>query len=332
MEYLMTYGWAILVIVIIFFALFQLGIFGDISGPFVCLGNTNFVCKSEVMTSSGAIIATFGFIGLEPITITGLGCNITAPVSAPSYESQHIEVRPGQTTDIVFQCPVGQSKIGYSVPVYLWITYNEGAATGLIQQYAKGILKINYESLLWNVREWTPSSNTVNLLPYASVSASPDSPLNTNTLNVSTWSSLLYEDGTGTGWSYSTDWHNHDVYNSIQTIPFPISPLNLDNVPCSGPPYDAHGYTAVTNVYLSGNYNFRTWSDDGTEMFFKNNAGGAWTSVFSGNAWASQPPTFYSKTFSISPGNYKLVVDFIDTCDPASVSMVLISPTPNAQQ
>jgi hypothetical protein len=329
MEYLITYGWAILIVVIVFVALFQMGVLGNVSGPFVCLGNPGFVCKSEVLTSSGAVIATFGYIGATPITVTGLGCDITAPLKGPSYESQHIELKSGQTYQFVFQCPLQQSNLGYSIPVYLWIYYDQGPNKGLEQSYARGILQVNYISLLWNVVEWTPSSSNVNLLPFVSVAANPESPLNTDVVSTGSWSSLLYgSGGRSIGWSYSTDWHKSDVYNGIQTIPFPISPLNQDSVPCTGPPYAAQGYTATTHVHLSGTYSFVTWTDDGTEIFYKNDQGGAWTSVFSGNAWASQPPTFYAKQVAFPEGDYKLVVDFIDTCDPASVSMILITPPP----
>jgi hypothetical protein len=326
MEYLITYGWAILITAIILSMLFQLGVFQNPILSFVCLGSPGFLCQSEEMSSSGAVTVTFGYSGSVPITITGLGCNVTSPPKGPSIETQSFVVQPQQTVTLVFQCPITSTTIGSTSGVYLWFFYNTPTATGLEQQYAKGIIKVNYASLLWNVQQWTPSSNSVQLLPYSSVSANPTLPSGTTVTNSGVWSSLIYSEGEG--WSYGTGYHIVDIYNGIQTVGFPFSPLNLDNAPCTGPPYASHGYTAITNATMSGTYTFVTWSDDGTEIFYRNLQGGGWTSIFSGSAWNQQPPTFYASKVTFPSGTYQLAVDFIDTCDPAGLSMVLINPPP----
>ena len=62
MEYLMTYGWAILIIAVVLGALFTLGVFN----PNTMLGNTcipgsGYLCQSYVYShASGSIIVTLG--------------------------------------------------------------------------------------------------------------------------------------------------------------------------------------------------------------------------------------------------------------------------------
>lgn len=60
MEYLMTYGWAILIIAIVLAALFSLGIFG--SGTFTgttCIANTGFLCTAPIVHGN-TFTATMG--------------------------------------------------------------------------------------------------------------------------------------------------------------------------------------------------------------------------------------------------------------------------------
>jgi hypothetical protein len=326
MEYLITYGWAILITAVVLSMLFQLGVFQNPALPFVCIGAPGFLCQSEQMSSSGALSVNLSYTGAFPITITGLGCNVTSPPKGPSVETQSFVIQPEQKINLVFQCPIVNTAIGSTSAVYLWFFYNTPTATGLLQEYAKGIVKVDYQSLLWNVQQWTPTDSNVQFLQYSSLTSNPTLPSGVTVTNTGVWSSLTYNEGEG--WSYGTGYHIADVYNGIQTVGFPFSPLNLDNAPCTGPPYASHGYTATTNTMLSGTYTFVTWSDDGTEIFYRSLPSGSWTSVFSGSAWNQQAPTFYANKVTFSPGTYQLAVDFIDTCDPAGLSMVLINPPP----
>ncbi len=54
MEFLMTYGWAIIVIAVVLAALFELGVFnGSNLGPQACIAQAGFICKNPVFTSQG---------------------------------------------------------------------------------------------------------------------------------------------------------------------------------------------------------------------------------------------------------------------------------------
>lgn len=59
MEYLMTYGWAILIIAVVLIALFSLGVFKPSSGS-TCLGQAGFICQNAVYTPAGNVVATVG--------------------------------------------------------------------------------------------------------------------------------------------------------------------------------------------------------------------------------------------------------------------------------
>lgn len=59
-EYLMTYGWAILVIAVVLAALFSLGVFTGGNGlPTACIGQAGYLCQLQVF-SAGNLIVTIG--------------------------------------------------------------------------------------------------------------------------------------------------------------------------------------------------------------------------------------------------------------------------------
>ena len=61
MEYLMTYGWAILIIAVVLGALFQLGVFSGASLVGTsCIGSPGYLCKSPTLTASGYLTFTLG--------------------------------------------------------------------------------------------------------------------------------------------------------------------------------------------------------------------------------------------------------------------------------
>lgn len=334
MEYLMTYGWSILLVALVLSIIYSSDFFGSQTLAFTCLGQPSFLCMGSTMSSSGALSVVFGYAGSQPITITGLSCNITSEPQPPSSESTYLMVSPNQKMNLTFQCPVkNPAPIGTTIPVFLWFYYNTPTLTGLQQLYARGMVKVDYQSLLWNVVEWTPSSSAVQLLPYSQVSANPERPSGSSLVTNTVWSSFVT--GGKTGWSYSTDWHNHDIYYGIQTALFPTNLLSSDTAPCS-PPYASHAYTANTYANMGGAYTFTIVTDDATDIFYRQAGGGAWQCVFcntpqNGNyPWSNQAPTTYTSAVSISPsGKYELVVDYMDTCDPAGLSTVLISPSPS---
>ncbi|MGC8479346.1 MAG: hypothetical protein ACP5M9_01615 [Candidatus Micrarchaeia archaeon] len=72
-EYLITHGWALLIIAIALFGLYLLGVFSP--GPInQCLLNNGVVCQSYVMNTNGILMLTLLNSGNQPINVTGIAC------------------------------------------------------------------------------------------------------------------------------------------------------------------------------------------------------------------------------------------------------------------
>jgi hypothetical protein len=82
MEYLMTYGWAILVIVIVLAALLYLGVF-NVQPPETCMFSPGLSCKTFYLPSGTDHLALTVVNGLQkPITVTDVSCS---QQTTPSY-------------------------------------------------------------------------------------------------------------------------------------------------------------------------------------------------------------------------------------------------------
>ncbi|MGC8651797.1 MAG: hypothetical protein ACP5UH_00900 [Candidatus Micrarchaeia archaeon] len=76
MEYLMTYGWAILIISIALAALFMMGLFSPSSYvTSSCIFPADFSCLQDFMSTSGVLQINIEQSTESPIEITGIGCN-----------------------------------------------------------------------------------------------------------------------------------------------------------------------------------------------------------------------------------------------------------------
>jgi hypothetical protein len=139
MEYLMTYGWSILIVAIVLVVLFAFGVFGNSgsSGASSCIPLSGYQCNSAILYSSGYLSATIGQVG-QAITIISAGCSSgnAAPAMPSSYMSQPISY--GQSATIGFQCPsTGLSTLGSKFTGTLWIEYNiQNGAQGVTQKIA----------------------------------------------------------------------------------------------------------------------------------------------------------------------------------------------------
>ena len=76
MEYLMTYGWSILVIAIGLVALFALGVFNGNSstGNSGCIAQSGYLCTKLTLATNGTLNTTIG-TEYSGITITGVACS-----------------------------------------------------------------------------------------------------------------------------------------------------------------------------------------------------------------------------------------------------------------
>lgn len=82
MEYLITYGWAILIIAIALGVLFELGLFNPSS--FVstsCIFPADFSCIYSTIYSNGTLVVDMEQSTSAPINITAIGCNANASLT-----------------------------------------------------------------------------------------------------------------------------------------------------------------------------------------------------------------------------------------------------------
>ncbi len=138
MEYLTTYGWSILVIVVVVLALYITGAFGGGAGAFTssCLAQFGFECKGPMMNTTGNVLVTFGEGLGAGIGITGTACVSGSSGTPSSFNSITANVVSGETLSMVFQCPLASNAIGAAFTGTLWIQYTKNGQTGQVSQIA----------------------------------------------------------------------------------------------------------------------------------------------------------------------------------------------------
>ena len=144
MEYLMTYGWAILIIAVVLAALFELGVFnGSNLGPQACIAQAGFVCRNPIYTANGIGI-TFGqttgrdyygdwvFVAAhaEALNQNGIPINFTCTATGCANAVSVGVLVPGQIVGVDFnaskfaygQIPAN-APIGTPFAGYVWLGY-----------------------------------------------------------------------------------------------------------------------------------------------------------------------------------------------------------------
>ncbi len=136
MEFLMTYGWAILAIALVLIGLFSLGVFSSpgSSGLNACIGKVGYLCGTPVLDSNGLLLTSIGESTITGVmTVTGLGCSNSS--AEPSTFSQTtLDLQPSQVANVAFRCVLSSNSLGAPFSGTLWIEYSHGPFTGLISQ------------------------------------------------------------------------------------------------------------------------------------------------------------------------------------------------------
>ncbi|MDE1856452.1 MAG: hypothetical protein KGH98_00025 [Candidatus Micrarchaeota archaeon] len=159
MEYLMTYGWAILVIAVVLGALFSLGVFSSSSVlPQGCVAASGYLCSGQVLLPNAAnaitptsLTFTFGqntgsTIYNAFIAVSGQGSavnNVGFP-TAVSVNSIGASMLPGQQTTVVVPIAntiLATNTLGGSLSGYVWLNYS--STSGGVANIATKIATIN---------------------------------------------------------------------------------------------------------------------------------------------------------------------------------------------
>ena len=137
MEYLMTYGWAILIVAVVLGALYSLGIFNGanfLGGT--CVAAPGYLCSNPLLATDGTLSLTYGYQGPN-VTVVGFACTntTTAPSSFASSGSSNLE--PGQEESVSVSCPLPSgATIGTPYSGYLWVEYDQAGQSDLIARFA----------------------------------------------------------------------------------------------------------------------------------------------------------------------------------------------------
>ncbi|MGC8479468.1 MAG: hypothetical protein ACP5M9_02260 [Candidatus Micrarchaeia archaeon] len=126
MEYLMTYGWSILIIAIALVSLFELGYFNtsNISRS-ACLSQVGFLCTNPILNSTGNLTLTVGNNQGGNLVVTGLGCSNSS--AAPTvYSPILLTLGEGQEKNVTFMCQLQSQSLGSSFKGSLWLKLNNG--------------------------------------------------------------------------------------------------------------------------------------------------------------------------------------------------------------
>jgi hypothetical protein len=143
MEYLMTYGWAILIIAVVLGALFSLGVFSGSSFLGTsCIASSGYLCSNPTWAhGTNNIVVTIGqatgsawaansfvvFVPQGTTTVNGIPI-IAAPntvlLSGSSFPS-------GLSQSVTLNSGTGVSSVGQSAGGAIWVAYNSNSvATG----------------------------------------------------------------------------------------------------------------------------------------------------------------------------------------------------------
>ena len=164
MEYLMTYGWAILIIAVVMVALFSLGILGGNPLGTSCLSQSGYICQSPVLHSGNFIVTVGQATGTNWLsanifwvnqgssasssTLAGALCTGTPSTSnvfntnggVICANTNSIALNNGGTTSLTFSSTTATT-VGATAAGQIWAVYTTSSGGPYIVQLATATLK-----------------------------------------------------------------------------------------------------------------------------------------------------------------------------------------------
>ncbi len=149
MEYLMTYGWAILVIAVVLAALFALGVFNGSTLPTACIAQSGYLCKITAFTASQGMAVQIGqstgvqwnganvvFLSVSQLSSVSSSATL-APYFTTANEIQLGTLSSGSSaTNTIPTAGISGvtsgSAIGTSVSGQLWVQYSVSGQSGFL--------------------------------------------------------------------------------------------------------------------------------------------------------------------------------------------------------
>ncbi|MEM3181306.1 MAG: hypothetical protein QXY86_02930 [Candidatus Micrarchaeaceae archaeon] len=151
MEYLMTYGWAILIIAVVLGALFSLGVFS--SSSFLgtaCIPQSGFLCSNPIATATGLTVtvgqATGSSWSSVVLCFVPTGTTVPSTCSTSGYSSNSVgSLASGQTVTATFPPGNGISTtLGTGFSGQIWATYTSASGvSNLMTQIGTVTVKVS---------------------------------------------------------------------------------------------------------------------------------------------------------------------------------------------
>ncbi len=298
LEYMMTYGWAILVIVIVAAVLYSLGIFSPSSSLSTTI--TGFsqlgVTSAECYSGYGLAFSFTDNTG-NPINLTGI--NVTSNSGVQNLSLDYV-VLSGGTSELFVPnaCPAGT---GARFSDSITITYTEPGAVFPGPYISTGAIAGSSSAYTnSNAYGWA----------YGTFTSEPSSEWGVNETNPN-----------GTGIAYDGD----STYGLITNSNFPQSLNSLNQVnlnksdTCGTDESGPHGYTAIATLYVpSKTINISAWVDDNEEIYYKPVSSSTWTEAAGFGCCHLD-----TANVSITPGMYNFMVDWYNACEGGTSSTFL---------
>lgn len=139
MEYLMTYGWAILIIAVVLGALFSLGVFNSSSliGT-SCVALSGYYCANPVLSTSGVLTLTVGQATGTSYTAATVYIVPSGSTFSTSDANAVISggLSSGQTAPVSITVPGTFTTVGTAFTGYVWLVYSTASSSNLETQIA----------------------------------------------------------------------------------------------------------------------------------------------------------------------------------------------------
>jgi hypothetical protein len=146
-EFLTTYGWALVIIVVVLAALYNVGLFsGSAFLGTSCAAQVGFFCGTPSLNSTGFISVQIGET-IGQITVLGVGCSNSStqsPAMVTLQTSQQIS--QGSKINVVFQCAIKSTSLGTPFSGVLWINYTNQYGQTILTPVAKASVKVSSSS------------------------------------------------------------------------------------------------------------------------------------------------------------------------------------------
>jgi hypothetical protein len=159
MEYLMTYGWAILIIAVVLGALFSLGVFGNLLGNH-CVTTPGWSCISATLSTTGILTMDIGQATGTAVNFEDAACSSVANSAGyPAYgplEPNDIGNATSPTTGVVFTPSSVSNGQTFTLTVPCYTSDSMSPAPGSASAYTLGQAFTGYVWVKYTINGGSP--------------------------------------------------------------------------------------------------------------------------------------------------------------------------------